>query len=102
MAKTKPIGVRFDKDLLESTKLTPQSALKAYEDSYRSKVVKDLTKSNVEVKAEIPPQSNYVIDTVPKSELAGLEAELAAIPDKTKGNGKFLAKVLQQKIDKLK
>lgn len=37
MAKTKPIGVRFDKELLESTKLTPQSALKTYEDCYRSK-----------------------------------------------------------------
>lgn len=77
MAKTKPIGVRFDKDLLESTKLTPQSALKAYEDSYRGKVVKDLTKSNVEVKAEIPPQSNYVIDTVPKSKKEPKEGSAA-------------------------
>lgn len=63
------------------------------------KVINDLTKPNVVVDAETPPKTNYVIQNNP--ELAKLEAELAAIPDKTKGLGKKLAETMQKKIKEL-
>ncbi len=61
--------------------------------------IQDLTKPNVVVDAETPPKTNYVIQNNP--ELAKLEAELAAIPDKTKGLGKKLAETMQKKIKEL-
>lgn len=62
-------------------------------------VVKDLSKPNTEVKPVEQPKTNYVIDAQKISEL---EKELAAIPDKTKGLGKLMAKSLQDRIYKLK
>lgn len=35
MPKTNPIGVRFDKELLDSLELSPQRALNKYEDTYK-------------------------------------------------------------------
>jgi len=86
MAKTKPIGVRFNQEILDSTELSPQKALNLYEEVY----VKFSTGSNV--------QSVDVEKKVESDQLARLKKELDAIPDKTKGMGKLLASTLQRKI----
>lgn len=84
MAKTKPIGVRFNEDLLNATGLSPQRALNVYEESHLTflkkeandklgeKVigVKDLTKPTNLVEPEKPmgsEKSNFVVNTNPKT-----------------------------------
>jgi hypothetical protein len=86
MAKTKPIGVRFNKEVLESTGLTPQKALNKYEEAY----IRISEGSNV--------QSVGVEKKADSDQLTRLKKELAAIPDKTKGMGRLLASTLERKI----
>jgi lipid II:glycine glycyltransferase (peptidoglycan interpeptide bridge formation enzyme) len=78
MAKTKPIGVRFNEELLSETGLTPQKALNTYEESHMTILkkkandklgnavfpkIQDLTKSTNEIKPLENPATNYSINT---------------------------------------
>jgi hypothetical protein len=113
MAKTKPIGVRFDEILLNKLKEagladSPQKALNLYERAYREELseqpsggvflsgeeVDKVTKEHF-VKYEVNQGSA-------QEKIDQLEAELTSIPDKTKGLGKKLSDSIQKKIDDLK
>ncbi len=131
MAKTKPIGVRFNEEILNGTGLSPQKALNRYEEVYltklNEKVIDDIEKRFVndgeslrklatDVSDGISTQKQFDAERVKDlrkdefpqyvdpntQEIAKLEKELAEIPDKTKGMGKKWASVLQTKIDRLK
>ena len=59
MAKTKPIGVRFNNDLLKTTGLTPQKALNIYEKSYLDLLKKEANYklgNAVDIKSYIKPE----------------------------------------------
>lgn len=88
MAKTKPIGVRFDEDLLNEVKAnraadSPQRALNLYEKTYKESlvVVQDLTKSNVSVN---PPKQAENTDGTEKGRKEQILAEIEAINAETK------------------
>jgi len=48
--KTNPIGVRFNKELLEQVKVSPQKALNLYEETY--------IKKDEEPEKPLPPPEN--------------------------------------------
>jgi hypothetical protein len=121
MAKTKQIGVRFDKILLDAVKekhgdISPQRALNLYEDTYRKWAagifqVREEPKTKVVNLSQPQEKSNYTIDT--KSEVPILDptyAKQVMIKEyeeemATLGTGTFAnqrRKFLQTKISQLK
>ena len=72
MAKTKPIGVRFDEELLNSLKeadivSSPQKALNLYEETYLKSVTEKIAENNKpENKAKIEAERNGTANSTKK------------------------------------
>lgn len=96
MAKTKPIGVRFDKEMLSDMKEkkiaeTPQKALNHLTNIYNGNIsepkeikIQDATKPTNVVKpiTEKPPTTNYTINTLTEKEATPEPKEIPPMPKK--------------------
>jgi len=126
MAKTKPIGVRFDEELLNKVKeagiaKSPQKALNLYEGAYLKSIEEKVVENNKpENKAKIEAERNPeipvkpmgyghpVADVIEMDEWRGVigkrideyQKELSTVPDV--GAGKQRRRWLQNKIYELK
>lgn len=94
MAKTNPIGVRFNKELLDAFKdsgieVTPQKALSIYEAEFKKSLHKNLTDIGGEVK--IPP-TETILDILQKNVL---EIVKEVIKEEPKNNE------IQKEIDQI-
>ena len=126
MAKTKPIGVRFDKDLLEtlekvSSANSPQKALNLYEKSYLELVdLRVKINNQPENKERILEERNTISDlwkdnpmspydcvddfeiTEMKERVKVLEKEISKPPTNTMMPQRFYIQVRQKEISELK
>ncbi len=83
--KTNPIGVRFNKDLLDKVSLSPQKALNLYEEKYLEKTVEP------EIKEPIPDERDVIL-----KQISAIKAE--TIPtERDTFNGRKIWVVDQQK-----
>lgn len=88
MAKTKPIGVRFDEDLLNSLKdadivSSPQKALNLYEETYLRSVTEKVAENNKpENKAKIEGERNGTVNSIKKEIKQPLTPQECEMPPK--------------------
>ena len=88
--KTNPIGVRFNKELLDKVAVSPQKALNLYEENYLEKRVE------VEVKEHEPDERDIIL-----KQISDIKAETIP-PERDTFNGrKIWATDQQKRIDYL-
>lgn len=62
--KTNPIGVRFNKELLDKLSVTPQKALNIYEKSYQEKDIEPEIKEPPPVEEEKPDERDLILQQI--------------------------------------
>jgi len=93
--KTNPIGVRFNKDLLDKVSLSPQKALNLYEEKYLEKSVEP------ETKQEEPKEPESDERTVILNQIAAIKNETIPAERNTINGKKVWAADQQKRIDYL-
>lgn len=88
--KTNPIGVRFNKELLDKVAVSPQKALNLYEENYLEKRVE------VEVKEHEPDERDIIL-----KQISDIKAEAIPTERDTFNGRKIWATDQQKRIDYL-
>ncbi len=88
--KTNPIGVRFNKELLDKVAVSPQKALNLYEENYLEKRVE------VEVKEHEPDERDIIL-----KKISDIKAETIPQERDTFNGRKIWATDQQKRIDYL-
>lgn len=85
--KTNPIGVRFNKDILDKVSLSPQKALNLYEETYLEKTVEP----EIEIKEPEPDERDFILNQISEIKKETIPAERDTF------NGRKIWAVDQQK-----
>ncbi len=100
MAKTNPIGVRFDKELLDGLKLSPQKALNLYEDKYAGRNKEEENKAPNEPESIDPNLERITILDQVLKEYQNIKAEpkpsAIGTPQFEQYKNRKMAKLLEQ------